>query len=54
LFKGPGTYIPRVEESVNKKVDALIVTQNYGILMRAVRKTVDAAGISRLPGETVS
>jgi len=26
LFRGPGTYIPRVEETVNKKVEAIVVS----------------------------
>jgi major vault protein len=33
LFKGPGTYIPRVEEIIKSKIEALIVLPNHALLL---------------------
>lgn len=35
LYKGPGTYIPRVEESVVSRIESLIVLPNHALLVRA-------------------
>jgi major vault protein len=54
LFKGPGTYIPRVEEEVKSRIEAIIVLPNHALLLRAKRDTVDALDEKRKAGETVS
>lgn len=41
LFKGPGTYIPRIEESVKTKLEAMVVLPNYGVVLKAKRDLVD-------------
>lgn len=54
MFKGPGTYIPRIEEAVKCRIEAIIVLPNHALLLRAKRETVDALGNVRKPGESVS
>jgi major vault protein len=51
LFKGPGTYIPRVDEEVVSRLEALIVLQNNALLVRAKKDTKDSDGILRKAGE---
>ena len=53
LFKGPATYIPRIEESIVNKIEAIIVLPNHGLLIRAKKDTVDLNGIKRKAGEQV-
>ena len=53
LFKGPGTYKPRIEESVQAKVEALIVLPTSAIVLKAKRDTVDANKEPRKAGEKV-
>lgn len=50
-FPGPGTYIPRTEEKVVKKVKAKIVKPNTALHVFANRPFVDFQGISRIAGE---
>jgi major vault protein len=54
LFKGPGTYIPKIEESIVSRIEALIVLPNNALLLKAKRETVDALGVTRKAGEQVS
>lgn len=54
LFKGPGTYIPRIEETIKTKIEAIIVLPNHGLLLKAKRDTIDVLGQARKAGETVS
>ena len=54
LFKGPGTYIPRVEEIVKSRIEAIIVLNNHGLLLKAKKDTTDASGQERKAGETVT
>ena len=54
LFKGPGTYIPRIEESVTSRIEAVIVLPNHALLLKAKRDTVDVLGQIRKAGESVS
>lgn len=51
LFKGPGTYIPRVEETVAEKVNSIIVKQNEALKIRARFDCVDNKGNKRVAGE---
>jgi hypothetical protein len=53
LFKGPGTYIPRVEERLVSKLEALIVLQNNALLIKAKKDTKDSDGTLRKAGEQV-
>jgi major vault protein len=53
LFKGPGTYVPKVEESIKSRIEAIIVLPNHGLLLKAKRDTVDALGETRKAGSSV-
>jgi major vault protein len=53
LFRGPGIYIPRVDEQVVSKMEALIVLQNNALLIRAKKDTKDSDGNTRKAGEQV-
>jgi major vault protein len=53
LFKGPGTYIPRIEESVFEKIEMSLVLPNTALMIKAKRNFVDSLGIKRLAGEKV-
>ena len=50
LFKGPGTYIPRVQEVIKNRIESIIVLPNHALLLRAKRDTVDAQGVTRKAG----
>ena len=51
LFEGPGTYIPRKEESVEEKINALVIKPNQAIKLRARKEFSDRNGIKRVTGE---
>ena len=53
LIKGPGTYIPRIEETVERKIEALTVLPNNGIVLKAKRNLIDATGKEKIAGEKV-
>jgi major vault protein len=53
LFKGPGTYIPRIEETIKSRIEAIIVLPNHALLLKAKRDTEDSSGTIRKAGETV-
>jgi major vault protein len=53
LFKGPGTYEPRIEEEIKKRIEALIVLPNHALLLKALKDTVDSLGVTRKAGTTV-
>lgn len=42
IFKGPGTYIPKIEETIKSRIEAIIVLQNNALLLKAKRDTIDA------------
>ncbi len=50
LFKGPGTYIPRIEETIKDKIEAIIVLPNHALLLKAKRETIDVLGATRSAG----
>lgn len=54
MFKGPGTYIPRIDEIVTNRIEAIIVLPNNALLLKAKRDTKDSNGILRKAGESVS
>jgi major vault protein len=54
LFKGPGTYEPRIEEEIKQRIEAIIVLPNHGLLCKAIKDTVDALGEPRKAGTTVN
>jgi len=51
LFKGPGTYIPRVEVQVVEIVRAVIIKPNQALRLKARRECVDSKGRKRFAGE---
>jgi major vault protein len=51
LFRGPATYIPRVEETVVEKVAAMIIKDNEAVKLRARSDFVDVSGAKRVAGE---
>ena len=53
LFKGPGTYEPRIEEEIKQRIEAIIVLPNNALLLTAVRDTEDFEGNDRKAGESV-
>jgi major vault protein len=50
LFKGPGTYEPRIDEEIKKKIEAIVVLPNNALLLKAIKDTVDAEGTVRKAG----
>lgn len=54
LFKGPGTYEPRIEEEIKQKMEAKIVLPNNALLLKALKDTVDSNGENKVAGSTVS
>lgn len=53
LFKGPGTYEPRIEEEIKLRIEAKIVLPNNALLLKALKDTVDANGEKRIAGSIV-
>eukprot|EP01127_Copromyxa_protea_P017169 TRINITY_DN51_c0_g1_i4.p1 TRINITY_DN51_c0_g1~~TRINITY_DN51_c0_g1_i4.p1 ORF type:complete len:813 (-),score=235.01 TRINITY_DN51_c0_g1_i4:46-2484(-) len=51
LFKGPGTYIPRVDVDVSEIVKASIVKPLQALRLRCVKEFTDAKGITRQAGQ---
>ena len=51
LFKGPATYIPRVEVQVLQYVTSTIIRENQALKLRALRDCVDSRGNKRQTGE---
>eukprot|EP01130_Rhizamoeba_saxonica_P000505 TRINITY_DN104_c0_g1_i10.p1 TRINITY_DN104_c0_g1~~TRINITY_DN104_c0_g1_i10.p1 ORF type:complete len:831 (+),score=294.27 TRINITY_DN104_c0_g1_i10:62-2554(+) len=51
LFRGPGTYIPRVEVQVVEIVRATIIKPNQALRLRARKEFVDATEVVRQAGE---
>ena len=54
LFKGPGTYIPRVEEVVKEYCYAMTILPGQGLVLLAKRETIDSNGNPRVAGEKVA
>ncbi len=50
LFKGPGVYIPKIEEEIEKQIEAIIIKQNQALKIRALRDTT-IKGTPRKAGE---
>eukprot|EP00010_Vexillifera_abyssalis_P007823 CAMPEP_0201544542 /NCGR_PEP_ID=MMETSP0173_2-20130828/1170_1 /ASSEMBLY_ACC=CAM_ASM_000268 /TAXON_ID=218659 /ORGANISM="Vexillifera sp., Strain DIVA3 564/2" /LENGTH=784 /DNA_ID=CAMNT_0047952697 /DNA_START=216 /DNA_END=2570 /DNA_ORIENTATION=- len=50
-FQGPGTYVPRVECSIVKTVEARVIQPNTALRLRALRQTTDYEGNPRKDGE---
>ena len=50
LFKGAGVYVPKIEEEIEKQVEAMIVKQNQALKIRAIRDT-KVKGAPRKAGE---
>lgn len=55
LFKGPGTYEPRVEEEIKNSIKAKLVLPNNALLLKALKDTTEpASGTVRKAGTTVN
>jgi len=54
LFKGPGTYEPRIDEEIKQRIEAVIVLPNNALLLQASKDTVDCDGTVRKAGSCVS
>lgn len=52
MFKGPATYVPKIEEEIVKKISAQIIKKNYALKLKAIRDTKDFNGTPRVAGET--
>lgn len=50
LFKGPGVYVPNIEEEIDKEISASIIKQNQALKIRAVKDTI-INGVNRKAGE---
>jgi major vault protein len=50
LFKGPGVYIPKVDEEIEKQIEAIIIKQNQALKIKAIRDT-EVKGVKRSAGE---
>lgn len=50
LFKGPGVYVPKIEEEIEKEISADIIKQNQALKIRALRNTT-VKGVKRKAGE---
>jgi major vault protein len=51
LFKGPNTYMPKVEEQVVEVINSTVVKPNEALKLRARLDTVDSEGNERAAGE---
>ena len=51
LFKGPGTYNPRIEVQVVQMQKAVIIKPNQALRLRAVKECADVNGKKRTTGE---
>jgi major vault protein len=51
LFEGPGTYIPKVEVSVEETIRASVIKPNQALRVRARKETLDRDGNKRVTGE---
>jgi len=51
LFRGPGTYSPRIEVQVVEIIRATIVKENQALKLKARQNTVDSSGRARQAGE---
>lgn len=51
VFRGPGTYVPRVEVTVVETISATIIKPNQAIKLRARAAMVDYHGVARKAGE---
>lgn len=51
LFRGPDTYIPRIEVQVAAAVSAIIIKPNQALRLRARKEIKDIYGIGRKAGE---
>lgn len=52
LFKGPNTYIPKVEEKVINEIKATTIKANEALHLKALRPLTDSEGVQRRPGES--
>lgn len=51
LFEGPGTYMPRKEVIVEEVVQAIIISKNHAVKLRARKEMTDRQGNPRVTGE---
>jgi len=51
LFKGPGTYLPKIEVQVVESINGIVLAPDQGLKLRARRECKDASGNDRRAGE---
>jgi major vault protein len=51
IFKGPATYIPRVEVSVEQELNAIVVARDQALRLRAIYDFKDSKGVPHKAGE---
>jgi major vault protein len=51
IFRGPATYIPRIEVQVVEVVRSIIIKENQALKLRAKRDCKDVSGNQRIAGE---
>jgi len=51
LFRGPGTYLPRVEEVICEEMTATVVLPGEGLRLRALIGFTDRTGVQRCVGD---
>eukprot|EP00906_Rhabdomonas_costata_P002467 RCo003912 len=51
LFRGPGTYQPRIEEEILEKVKSTVILSGEGLTLRATEVFTDRTGVKRTAGE---
>ena len=51
LFKGPGTYRPRIEEAIVQELSSVIIGESQAIRLRAKQELTDAYGDPRKTGD---
>lgn len=51
ILKGPGVYLPRIEESVQSKTYQKVIRNNEALHLIAEDNLVDSQGVKRIAGE---
>ncbi len=50
LYTGPGVYVPKIDEEIEKQIEAIIIKQNQALKIRAIRDAT-IKNVSRKAGE---
>jgi major vault protein len=49
-FRGPGSYIPRIEEEVLKEIKAQVIKPNTALVVKAKKNLIDSEKVERKAG----